>query len=188
MLRGFHGRDVGAGRVWKAMDAFCTEEMLTKSRTVGLLPGAHGRRGPRRPCTGHGMLSLHPRGSTGESRQLRDSQALGREGRARWEVAVHTAVPWDIRHENRSYGKGTLRIPDWSRAGDAFPTVPAMPQSVTRGCRGLLLIFSLSGVLCFPRRHQNAQGFCLLASSNNLVLMVLHSWEGFKIRQPLAEL
>lgn len=143
---------------------------------------------PAGACTGHGMLSLHPRGSTGESRQLRDSQALGREGRARWEVAVHTAVPWDIRHENRSYGKGTLRIPDWSRAGDAFPTVPAMPQSVTRGCRGLLLIFSLSGVLCFPRRHQNAQGFCLLASSNNLVLMVLHSWEGFKIRQPLAEL
>lgn len=61
-----------------------------------------------------------------------------------------------------------------------------LPRGSTRGCRGLLLIFRLSGTLCFPRRHQNAQG-CLLASPKNLVLMVLHSWEGSKIRQPLAQ-
>lgn len=61
-----------------------------------------------------------------------------------------------------------------------------LPQGSIWGCRGLLLVLRLSGTLCFPRRHQNAQG-CLLASPKNLVLMVLHSWEGSKIRQPLAQ-
>lgn len=138
----FHGQDVGAGRVWKAMDAFCMEEMLTKSRTVGLLLGAHGRRGPRRRM--HWPWNAVPpsQGQHGGIQAAERQPGLGERGTctsgggcARWEVDVHTSVPWDIHHANRSYSKGTLRIPDWSRAGDAFPTVSAVPQSSTWGCK-----------------------------------------------------
>lgn len=150
---------------------------------------------PAGACTGHGMLSLHPRGSTGESRQLRDSQALGREGRARREVGVH-AGKWMCTHQfpgifTMQTGptvKGLSGFPTGAGQGMRFPLSLLCLRAALGAARGLLLIFRLSGVLCFPRRHQNAQGFCLLASSSNLVLMVLHSWKGFKIRQPLAQL
>lgn len=87
---------------------------------------------PAGACTGHGMLSLHPRGSTGESRQLRDSQALGREGRARWEVAVHTSVPWDIRHENTGPTvKGLSGFQTGAGQGMRFPlSLPCLRASL----------------------------------------------------------